>query len=139
MAKKKGRKVRATFIHLNGEKRIVTHLKKFAEEKGLSYICVQEMNKGKTLSIKGWYCTKHPKFKDEYPKKSRKIINLKTKEIVILGYRLNLLAKKIGVAYRKLMGLKHGERTSCKEWILLDTYKQIYGEPDTNNQGPASQ
>lgn len=140
MAKKKGgRKLRATFVHINGERKVVTYLKKFAEEKGLSYGCVQELHRCKKLSIKGWFCTKHPKFKEEYSKRTKKIINLQTKEIVVLGFRMNELAKKIGVAYRKLMGLKHGERTSCKEWILLDTYNQIYNNQLNNEQGPGSQ
>lgn len=128
MAKKRGPKVRVLLVHADGTRKIVCNLKKFAIEQGMSYESAASLAMGREVTIKGWYSTRHPKFKERYEYDNKKIINLKTKEIVSLTRLTTTCAKKLNVAFRRLYGLRIGERATLKDWMLLDTYNKIYGD-----------
>lgn len=124
--RKKRIKPKVLLVHASGKRRYVSYLVKFAKEEGLSYDSVKSLSSGREVAIKGWYSTKHPKFKERYEWDNTELINLKTKEIVRLHRLLDVCAKKLNSSPRRLWGLKKKERTTMKDWVLLKTYNQIY-------------
>lgn len=89
---------------------------------------MKQLSNAHDLCGNGWFNPKHPRFKELYANRSTKAINLKTKEVVVIGCNMQEAADKLGMNLRKLEAIKYRERQSCKGWVLLDTYNKIYSE-----------